>query len=141
MFDNARRQLAGRIVNWGYIESRDDYRAVLRRADVIVSTAIHEFFGLSVVEAAAAGVYPLVPRRLAYPEVLGEAGRPEKDSFFYEGGAPELATRLEELAVRTEAGTLWQGDGERGRQAVEKFVWDRALPDRDEELANISAGD
>lgn len=141
VFGKARKHLTGRIVNWGYIESRDAYRMALREADVIVSTAIHEFFGLSVVEAVAAGVYPLVPKRLAYPEVLGDAERPEKDSFFYEGGARELAGRLHELAVRTEAGDLWQGDVDRGSRAVEKFMWDHELSARDDELEKIAAGD
>ena len=46
------------------------YLKILSEADIIVSTAIHEFFGISVVEAIAAGAYPLLPKRLAYPEVL-----------------------------------------------------------------------
>jgi glycosyltransferase involved in cell wall biosynthesis len=37
---------------------------------VVVSTAIQENFGISVVEAVAAGCHPLLPNRLAYPEVI-----------------------------------------------------------------------
>jgi hypothetical protein len=35
----------------------------------VVSTALHEFQGLSVLEASQAGCLPLVPDRLCYPEM------------------------------------------------------------------------
>ena len=48
--------------------SRAEYQYWLQRATVVVSTAIHEFQGLSMLEAASAGVIPLVPDRLCYVE-------------------------------------------------------------------------
>jgi len=62
---------AGSLGEWGYIESRSDYQSLLNRCDVVVSTALHDFQGLSVLEACAAGCKPLVPRRLVYPEWFG----------------------------------------------------------------------
>lgn len=50
---------------------RGDYRRQLQRADIVVSCARHEFFGVALVEAVAAGCHPVVPDALAYPEVLG----------------------------------------------------------------------
>lgn len=44
------------------------YRERLTRCTHVVSTALHEFQGLAVLEACAAGCVPVVPDRLAYPE-------------------------------------------------------------------------
>ncbi len=62
--------LTDRIVHVGHAP-RPAYAALLRRADLVVSTARQEFFGVAVVEAMAAGAIPVVPDDLAYPEVLG----------------------------------------------------------------------
>ena len=66
----ARRALGDRVAHWGFIENRNEYLALLSRAHVVVSTARHEFFGLSVLEATAMGARPLVPDRLCYPELF-----------------------------------------------------------------------
>ena len=62
-----REALPDRIVADGALPM-DEYRAVLGRAGIAVSTAIHEFQGLGMLEAASAGCAPLVPDALCYPE-------------------------------------------------------------------------
>ena len=94
VFARAREQFREEIDRWGHQPTRSRYEAALCEADVFVSTAHHEFFGLSAVEAALAGARPVLPRRLAYPEVFGT----ENDAFFYEGGAEGLAARMVRLA-------------------------------------------
>jgi len=47
VFTEARGRLKGHIVNYGYIESRGDYYNILSTCDVVVSTALHEFFGVA----------------------------------------------------------------------------------------------
>lgn len=65
------REVSGaRLVYAGYAESPAAYHRWLASAHVVLSTARHEFFGIGVVEAALHGCVPLVPRGLAYPEVL-----------------------------------------------------------------------
>lgn len=61
--------LGDRVVHQGFLP-RDDYVHLLGRSRVVVSTAHHEFFGVSVVEAVVAGALPLLPRRLSYPEII-----------------------------------------------------------------------
>lgn len=61
--------LGDRLVHLGEPESREAYARLLASADVAVSTAANEFFGLAMVEACYAGCTPLVPDRLAYPEL------------------------------------------------------------------------
>ncbi len=62
-----RQALPERIVADGMLP-REDYLAVLGRAGIAVSTARHEFQGLSMLEAASAGARPLVPDDLCYPD-------------------------------------------------------------------------
>jgi glycosyltransferase involved in cell wall biosynthesis len=72
-FEAARAQFADVIEHWGYAESREAYLTLLARADLLISTADHEFFGISVLEAMAAGVFPILPARLSYPELISPA--------------------------------------------------------------------
>ncbi len=70
-FLDAHEQLKTHVDHWGYVDSHEDYLAKMSRADVFVSTANHEFFGLAAMEAISLGLRPLLPQRLAYPELLG----------------------------------------------------------------------
>jgi glycosyltransferase involved in cell wall biosynthesis len=69
-----RRRLPERIIADGRLP-RDEYREVIARAGIAVSTSNHEFQGISVLEAASAGARPLVPDALCYPELYPAACR------------------------------------------------------------------
>lgn len=69
-FDQIRAECAGELVAWGFQQHRADYDRLLRSADIVVSTATHDFQGLSMLEAMAAGCLALAPARLAYPEYV-----------------------------------------------------------------------
>lgn len=72
VFREAKRKFADKIVRYGFVESKRDYFEWLRRGTLIVGTAIQENFGIAVVEAVRCGCIPLLPNRLAYPEVIPE---------------------------------------------------------------------
>ncbi|MBW0149137.1 tRNA-queuosine alpha-mannosyltransferase domain-containing protein [Marinobacter arenosus] len=69
-FDDILERHGERIVYWGFLADRDEYDKLLATADVVVSTAIHDFQGLSMLEAMASGCVALAPDRLAYPEYV-----------------------------------------------------------------------
>lgn len=71
-FDQVHQQFESRIEQWGFLESRDDYDRLLASADIVLSTALHDFQGLSMLEAMASGCIPLAPDRLAYREYVPE---------------------------------------------------------------------
>ena len=73
-FETIRSEFTDEIHRWGYQQDRASYWQALCEADVFVSTATHEFFGLAAAEAIAAGLSPLLPERLAYPELLSIGG-------------------------------------------------------------------
>jgi len=70
-FDTIQSEFLAQIGQWGYVESEADYRELLSRCDAVISTAEHDFQGLAILEAVAAGCLPATPNRLAYPELLG----------------------------------------------------------------------
>ena len=61
VFAEVAARLGPNLVQDGFVESRDEYWKILASADVALSTARHEFQGLAVLEACAAGATPLVP--------------------------------------------------------------------------------
>jgi glycosyltransferase involved in cell wall biosynthesis len=126
-FSLASERLGERVIHFGFAESRDEYTRILRRADILPVTSIHDFFGCSVVEAMAAGVYPILPRRLAYPEHIPE-GFSEKylyDDFDGLMGLLEGAlNNIEET----------RADAENLREDVMRYGWDVMAPIYDREF-------
>ena len=69
---------AARIIADGMVP-RAEYETLLKRARVVISTADHEFQGLSMIEAVSAGATPVVPDALCYREQY-------PDRFRYQSG-------------------------------------------------------
>lgn len=90
-FAKERQLFQDRIVHWGEA-SESDYEYWLGRAGIGVSTALHDFQGLAMLELAQAGATCIVPRRQAYPECLPEA-------VFYEGNERHADAEAAELAA------------------------------------------
>ncbi len=79
IFEKAKNQFSCYIKSWGRVEDERQYRSILSRAHIVVSTALHDFQGLAVLEAVAAGCVPVVPDRLAYCELFADQYRYESD--------------------------------------------------------------
>ena len=88
---------------FGYLPGRQEYLERLRRSDLVLSTARHDFQGLALQEGCALGCTPLAPDALVYPEYLAE-------DFLYpqrqltEQTAAEVVTRLQQRAQQKLAG-------------------------------------
>ncbi len=140
-FAAAAQEHADIIDQWGYVEDHAAYRRLLAGADVVVSTAIHEFFGIAVVEAVAAGAFPVVPPRLAYRETLRGADGSPRSEFFYDGSVAGLAARL--VALAEEPAGIWGAEGPEGRrgsEVVAGYLWPAVSERLDRQVERSLAG-
>lgn len=108
-FHEAQQRLEANIMHFGFVESRQEYIALLHQGDIVVSTALHEFFGIAVLEAVRAGCRPLLPASLSYPELYPE-------EYLYRPGA--LGSALKELVE-----SLPQFTCEAGFELTERYTW------------------
>jgi glycosyltransferase involved in cell wall biosynthesis len=129
-FSRARAVLGDRVVHLGRLESRSDYAALLWAADVVASTAIHEFFGVSVLEAVYCGCRPVLPRRLSYPELIPR--ELHADVLYEEAGFVEALARA--LARPREWSEDWQ------RTWAARFDWGSLKTRYDETIWECATG-
>ena len=73
-FEAFKEHAGDRLLQAGWVE-RDVYLGWLQVAEWVCSTAVHEYFGIAVVEAMLAGCLPWLPERLSYPELLPSMAR------------------------------------------------------------------
>jgi glycosyltransferase involved in cell wall biosynthesis len=128
-------ELAPLIRVRGFLADRAQYAAALGRADVVLSTARHEFFGLAVTEAMAAGCTPLVPHRLSYPELV--PGARHARCLYADGD--DLVARLERAALDPE---VFRAGAERStlRAATAAFAAETCAEHLDELAAALAHG-
>ena len=112
VFAEAQSEFNDIIQRWGYQPSRQAYLDTLSESDIFISTAIHEFFGITAVESIACGCFPMLPERLAYPEVLELPLNPERDCHFFDGSTQQLAAKLSDLIKQHYLGNLWPYDAQ-----------------------------
>jgi glycosyltransferase involved in cell wall biosynthesis len=128
-FEAARAWLGARVVHYGRADA-GTYARLLWEADVTVSTAIHEFFGIAVVEAMYCGCFPILPRRLAYPEVLPTEYH---EACLYEG-FEDLVERLRwALTHRRQARQAVRGLG----LAMGRYDWKAMAPQYDAVMESL----
>jgi glycosyltransferase involved in cell wall biosynthesis len=129
-FEEARERLGDRVVQFGYAPE-DEYRGLLAGAAVVVSTAHHEFFGISVVEAIYTGAFPVLPRRLVYLERIP----PEfHDACLYD----DAAGLVDRIAWALEHGSEAARLAAAMRPAVAGFDWSVIAPAYDALLGSLA---
>ncbi len=116
--------LGDRLVHCDEPASRADYARLLACSDIAISTADNEFFGLAMLEACHAGCHPLVPDRLAYPELYPLA-------FRYSGDAGLLSELRALVSERPSPGSA--------RAISESFTAQALLPSWRDALRTLAA--
>jgi glycosyltransferase involved in cell wall biosynthesis len=124
-------QQRGSLGCWGYVDSHAQYQALLQRSHGVLSTALHDFQGVAVLEAVAAGCVPLVPSRLVYPEWFGGSNCYASCASIEEE-AKALAAAIVGLAQRHEAGRATPAPD------VERFRWRQCRDLYAEVMAKLS---
>lgn len=126
----ARDALDERVTHFGFAESREAYGRLLWGSDIVISTTRHEFFGVGMVEAMAAGCIPIAPRRYNYPALVPEALH---DRLLFDSEA-DLRAKLRELLM----GPLPARGGL--QSAAARFAWEAVGPQWHEALAELASG-
>lgn len=105
IFNKIREDFNNNILCWGQ-QTKEEYLAWLNKGEIIVSTAIHEFQGLAVMEGVQYGAEPVVPDRLSYPEWF------DKDYLF--GNTPsEMSEHI-----------IFSFKNTRGKPNLHSLTWD-----------------
>jgi len=115
-------RLGDRVEVVGQLE-RAGYLDLLPRCEIVVSAARNEFFGISIVEAIAAGAMPVLPRGLAYPEVIPDEFH---GAVLYDRGG--LTPALESAINRfddSRAEPVGSDDSSNLAESMCRFGWDR----------------
>jgi glycosyltransferase involved in cell wall biosynthesis len=130
-FMGARDRYQGRIVQYGYVKSRQAYINWLKRGSIVISTAQQENFGISVIEAIRYGCVPLLPARLVYPEIIPDAFH----SHVLYKDTDELVEKLIELINQYPG---YQALRRKLSAAMGKFAWENLIDRYDEELEKLA---
>lgn len=123
-FNNIKMQFPSLLKHCGFIESATQYRQLLQNVDVVLSTALHDFQGIAVLEAVAAGALPVIPNRLAYQELFGEQYRyfSQDQKTDVNKETSSLVDMLKKLATLKENNTLPTAPN------VDAFNWQHLKP-------------
>lgn len=134
-FANARLNFADYIDNWGF-QSRAKYDQILLEADIVVSTALHDFQGLSMLEAINLNCVPVAPNRVAYPEYIDQELLYSLDEFESEGQA--LAAKLQWLIENWQ--TVSNDETLKFRKLASRYLSEQLIPSY-QEIIESACGD
>jgi glycosyltransferase involved in cell wall biosynthesis len=130
LFEEVRERLGARVVHFGWA-SESEYSGLVQRADIVLSTARHEFFGIAVMEALRSGAMGVLPNRLAYPELV----EPQSASRQLYNGAEE---RMRLLAGAVRSGGFTAAERESIAPYYARYDWSSLAPKYDARLSALA---
>ena len=130
-FKKAEKKFKDRIVQFGYVPLREEYEKWLKRGAVVISTAMQENFGISVIEAIIMGCVPLLPDRLSYPEILPE----EFHEHFLYKNRHDLIEKLSKIISDYKR---YEEIQSRLAQEMTPFLWEHVISRYDRALERLA---
>ena len=109
-FLTAQQHFGEKVLHYGFAESYSQYISLLKQGDIVVSTSLHEFYGIAIIEAVRSGCFPVLPEKLSYPELF------DSRYLYRENG---LVKKLNALLQKDDV----RLSDEEARELTEKFSW------------------
>ena len=131
-FADVRAALGTAVVHDGFAAD-SVYVALLRSADIVVSTARQEYFGVAVTEAIYAGAFPVLPHGSVYPERIPAA-------FHGRCLWHDEADLVQKLRWAIEHPTERASIAAQLRPVMSAFDWSVVAPRYDARLASLISG-
>ena len=132
VFDKAKLDFEDELIHWGYTDSYEEYVSYLWASDILPVTSNQEFFGISAAEAIYCETAPILPNRLAYPELIPDS---LKKTFLYDS-----ETELLEFIASFKSSSYAEGLKKLSSH-IANFSWEKLAPiydDAFEALAKAS---
>ena len=134
IFQTLKNRFNKQIIQYGYIKSKTEYYNMLKKGDIVISTAKQENFGISIVEAMYHGCLPLLPDQLSYPEILPA----QFHLHFIYKNQTDLIEKLKSLILNFDNFSEKRKSLSR---AMESYAWENMIKTYDnllEELAELN---
>ena len=129
IFLKAKRILKDEIFHFGMTDSRTEYLRLLSQANIVLVTSNQDFFGISTVEAIAAGCFPILPDRLAFPEHVPLENR----DIFYKNENELLDIVVKCIHEKKYLNTCAFSE------FVQKYSWNNLIEDYDVQLEKLQS--
>ncbi|MBT8373885.1 MAG: DUF3524 domain-containing protein [Deltaproteobacteria bacterium] len=130
-FKSAQKLYKDKVLQFGYVPSRQEYEKWLKRGAIVISTAMQENFGMSVIEAIIMGCIPLLPNRLSYPEILPK----EFQEYFLYKSKHDL---IEKVFKITSEFKRYEEIQSRLAQKMRSFLWENVAGRYDKVLKRLA---
>ncbi|KAL3930191.1 MAG: hypothetical protein SGBAC_011870, partial [Bacillariaceae sp.] len=129
------------VLHFGFCQDRKEYAQWLQKAHIVVSTAKHETFGISIIESVFSGALPLLPKRLSYPELFP----PElfEQEHLYNTTRKDGVDKFLHLMdiIQDNDATAYHAARARAKAAVSIFRWPNIAPMNDDFFSSLMQGD
>ena len=125
VFTKSRKYFSNEIIHMGYAKSFSEYASLINKSDILPVTTKQEFFGVSVIEAIYCGVFPILPKRLTYPELFNSDLNP--DNFYQD--STDLFIKLKECIVNNTKKSL--------REYSNRYKWSKIAKDYDNIIQKV----